>query len=794
MAWDDTLDNSGLIDEINSQTQGDGTSFDKHFTEMLRTEMFKDMSLGDVAGQTTAGTDTVVFAGNVVDYVFEAISFVDHAGNTHSGLAVTDSVSGRDGSDAVLDVANYSFADGTYTLTQLTPPDVSVSDVSVNEGDSGVTSADFTIQLSSAFMRDIEVSYSTSDTTAANPGDYTSTNGTVTIPAGSTSVTISVPVNGDTQFELNETFQLNLTAADQGANIVDSLGLGTIVNDDAMPSLSIGDVSHSEGNAGTTAYTFTVALSAPAGVPVTVNWETADGSATLGSDYGAASGSLTFAPGEASQTVTVLVNGENIVEADETFSVTLSSPVNATLGTSTATGSIVNDDFPPSDIQWNGIAPVSGIALPVTGDPLANLASTDVNPGAFSYELTSQSPGANFAIDTGGAVTLPGALATGTSYSLQIKTTNTSTGISRTETMKVVTGSNLASTMNHSASSNDTVVYALGGNDNVITGAGNDTLYGGGGSDSLNGGAGDDAMHGGAGNDIYFVDNAGDTVVEDALGGIDTVYTTLNSYTLSSNVEGMRYSGTGAFTGNGNSINNDMAGGDGSDTLNGAGGSDSLMGRGGDDTLNGDTGFDRASWSGAVGNFTFAANGTSILVTDTVGSEGTDTLNSIEGIRFGGTGGVTYNVVGGTNGNNPSLNGGGGGDAVFGFDGDDRLNGGGGQDVLFGGTGSDSFGFTTANHSGIGAAARDLILDFTQGADLIDLGLIDANASAVGNQSFNWIGSVASGTVLSQGEAGYYQDGGHTYVVANTSASLLANTFEIDLVGNLALASTDFIL
>ena len=104
-----------------------------------------------------------------------------------------------------------------------------------------------------------------------------------------------------------------------------------------------------EGNSGTTAFVFTVSLSNASAQPITVNFATADGSATLAdSDYQSASGTVTFAPGQTSQTVTVLVNGDTKFEADETFSVNLSGATNATIADATGLGTIRNDDGQPS--------------------------------------------------------------------------------------------------------------------------------------------------------------------------------------------------------------------------------------------------------------------------------------------------------------------------------------------------------------------------------------------------------------------------------------------------------------
>jgi hypothetical protein len=97
------------------------------------------------------------------------------------------------------------------------------------------------------------------------------------------------------------------------------------------PDIRIGDVQVVEGNTGTRAATFTLTLSAAYGQTITVAYATGNGTATAGSDYQAASGTLTFAPGETSKTITVLVSGDRVPEANETFVVSLSHPTNATI-------------------------------------------------------------------------------------------------------------------------------------------------------------------------------------------------------------------------------------------------------------------------------------------------------------------------------------------------------------------------------------------------------------------------------------------------------------------------------
>ena len=128
-----------------------------------------------------------------------------------------------------------------------------------------------------------------------------------------------MPVIGDTLDESDETFTVQLSGA-ASADIVDGSGAGLILDDDGVSSLVIDDQTVLEGNSGTRDAVFTVTLSPASVQQVTVNYATANGSATAGADFDAASGSLLFAPGQTSKTVTVQVRGDTIDEgAGETF-------------------------------------------------------------------------------------------------------------------------------------------------------------------------------------------------------------------------------------------------------------------------------------------------------------------------------------------------------------------------------------------------------------------------------------------------------------------------------------------
>ena len=112
----------------------------------------------------------------------------------------------------------------------------------------------------------------------------------------------------------------------------------------AKPRLSIQDARVSEGHTGTSHAAFSVRLSASSSRRVTVSYRTSDRTATAGTDYRAASGTLTFSAGQTSKRISVTVTGDRLVEEDELFTVTLSSPSNATISDATATGTISNDD------------------------------------------------------------------------------------------------------------------------------------------------------------------------------------------------------------------------------------------------------------------------------------------------------------------------------------------------------------------------------------------------------------------------------------------------------------------
>jgi len=223
------------------------------------------------------------------------------------------------------------------------PASIVISDATVVEGNSGTVNAVFTVTLIGSHGS-VNVNFAMANNTAVAGSDYTSTSGTLTFGAGDSSKTISVPIIGDKLDEYDEQFFVNLSSA-VGGVITDSQAVGTIQNDDGPPLVAINDVSKSEGTRGNTSFVFTVSLSAASGKYVSVNFATANGTATTAdSDYSAASGTVTFSPGQTTQTITILVHGDKKKELNETFFVNLAGASNATIYDSQGVGTIVNDD------------------------------------------------------------------------------------------------------------------------------------------------------------------------------------------------------------------------------------------------------------------------------------------------------------------------------------------------------------------------------------------------------------------------------------------------------------------
>ena len=295
---------------------------------------------------TVTGGDTVLTGAPPT-----AATFAVGLTTVRVSLATTDDTA--DEPDATLtltltDGATYDL--GTPSAATVTvedddaAPRVTIADAgSVAEG--GTLA--FPVSLSHPSVGDVTVSY-TLDGTATAGDDYTDGgSGMVTFAAGDTEQTLSLATMDDSVNEEDETVEVTLTDGATYDLGTPSTATGTIANN-ALPELSVSDESAVEGDTGdSVTIQFTVTLDPTAASPVTVEWATADGTARAGTDYTAGSGSLRFDVGDTTRTVSVPVTGDNMDEPNETFTVTLSNAVGATLGRAVGTGTIVDDEDAP---------------------------------------------------------------------------------------------------------------------------------------------------------------------------------------------------------------------------------------------------------------------------------------------------------------------------------------------------------------------------------------------------------------------------------------------------------------
>ena len=257
---------------------------------------------------------------------------------------------------------------------------IAIDDVSMAEGDTGSTNLQFTITRSNN-NDEVSFDFGTANGTATAGSDYTAiaSQGVMTA-GGSLTFIVDVPISGDAVLEPDESFTLQIANV-SGATVADDTGVGTIANDDSA-SVAIDDVTTAEGNAGNTAFTFTVTLGAAVQGGFNVPFSTADGSATQPADYASNGGTLAFAgsAGE-TQTITVQVVGDTTIEPDETFNVDLGTPSNSAVSVAdgSGVGTIENDD--------NAGASIS------IGDRTRDERSSGSTPFVFAVTLSEDVPG-----------------------------------------------------------------------------------------------------------------------------------------------------------------------------------------------------------------------------------------------------------------------------------------------------------------------------------------------------------------------------------------------------------------
>ena len=251
----------------------------------------------------------------------------------------------------------------------------------------------FEVTVSLASDRLISVDYATgaASDSATEGQDYARAEGSLTFPVRSTAVrTIEVALQDDALDEPDEAFTLTLSNAEQallaggGATLT---ATGRIEDDDPLPRVGIEDAPYTRAADGV--MRFAVRLQPASGRTVTVQYATADGSATAGADYTSASGTLTFAAGSTHETIAVVILDDEDPEETERFTVTLSSPTLAALSDDTATGTIAADGRDTSPLELESLQVTGGGAMYPMFDPATlHYALTCAN--AATLQVTAQ--------------------------------------------------------------------------------------------------------------------------------------------------------------------------------------------------------------------------------------------------------------------------------------------------------------------------------------------------------------------------------------------------------------------
>lgn len=381
-----TLDPAELLETTNTDTSPDYLDDDKE--KRLEDEAVVDAS----GGELVASLDPAAGFGALNYQSGEWDGAGSGAGSAAGGISTGWLIGG-----GVLAVAAIAAASGGGSgggkggKGDDTPSDVSLSvtSPSITEGNSGSKVMTYTLTLSEPLAEAVSFNVQTeaASSSASAGDDYVPVATQVTFAPGQTSVTVNVTVLGDADFESNESIVLTVSGDLLTQPIT---GVGTITNDDVDPStdvytLTANSPSVTEGDAGTVLLTYTISLDRPASGNVVINYETLQtGTATPLDDYVEDAGAITFSNGQTTATLNVVVNGDELVEGNESVVVRFSGekltvPV-------TATGTIIENDIDPT-------APTDVFELTVNDDlGNANIfnSSPDFTPGGDDFVNTLQ--------------------------------------------------------------------------------------------------------------------------------------------------------------------------------------------------------------------------------------------------------------------------------------------------------------------------------------------------------------------------------------------------------------------
>ncbi|MBD2301822.1 hypothetical protein H6G28_24990 [Nostoc sp. FACHB-190] len=474
----------------------------------------------------TSTTGTITFAAGATTATLTIDPTADTTFETNENVTLTLA----DGSGYT--IATTTALTGTIVNDDLPSITLSVSSSSVNEDSSN--NLIYTFTRSGSNINPLTVNYSVGGTATFNSdyhqlgaASFTATNGTITFAAGASTATLTIDPIADTTFETNENVTLTLAAGSE-YKIGTTTGLTrSIVNDDLRPTINLtSSQTIIEGNTNPQNVTYLVTLTNPSSQTITVNYSTANASATAGSDYTATTGTLTFSPGVTSQVINIPILNDSLNEVDESFILRLTSPINATLGTTTSVTTTITDTLVTSvtttlptnveNLTLTGTAAINGTGNAGNNILRGNSANNTLTGGNGddTYIFTATTVlGTDKIVET----------TTGGTDTIDLRETTLASTLNLGITTTQTVNSNLKLTL----SANNVIENAVGstGNDrltgntlnNFLTGGnGNDQLQGLAGDDTLWGGLGDDVLTGGVGKDKYLFQ--GDGVFTASLG------------------------------------------------------------------------------------------------------------------------------------------------------------------------------------------------------------------------------------------------------------------------------------
>ena len=324
-----------------SIAEGESATFTVEVTGATSTEdvVITYSTLGSEAtagADYTAPTGTLTLAAGIERGTIMIDTHLDGMPEPSETLVVT-LVSATSAGEATLD-------ENRKTATTTIAP-VTVTVAAAREGEP----LRFEVTLAGEVTSAVAVSYGTSNGTAQAGRDYTAANGSLTFDPQSheRTLTVTVETREDELDEADETFMFTLRDPVNAELGTDPSVVGTIIDDDEQPEITIADAEVIE-SAGT--ISFPVTLSAESGRQVAVEYRTEDGTATAGEDYRAVQRTLTIEPGQTRATIRIEVRSDTLDEPDETFEVWLSEPEHVDLPDDAATGTIIDDDAPVAHV------------------------------------------------------------------------------------------------------------------------------------------------------------------------------------------------------------------------------------------------------------------------------------------------------------------------------------------------------------------------------------------------------------------------------------------------------------